>query len=172
MRQGHPRQRFEPLGSRHDRAAFSCGETVLDDYLKKLALQDQKRRLSRVHVLAELDSGTIIGFYTLSNCQIEPTGLPPELARRMPRHVIPATLLGRLAVDARFQGQGYGADLLFDAFARVSRTADESATYALVVDALNEQARAFYERFDFLRLVDDERRLFIAVQTIIDLRLP
>lgn len=172
MSAGRVPPQFEPLGPHHDRAAFSCGEPALDRYLKMQASQDQRRKLSAVIVLADPATAAIIGFYTLSACQIEPAKLPDDLAHKLPKIPLPATLLGRLAVDRTCQRQGFGELILLDAFARAQRAARDVASYAIVVDAKDARARAFYERHDFQSLLDDERRLFITMQTIGSLGLP
>jgi hypothetical protein len=97
---------IEPLGSHHDRAAFSCGEPALDAYLHGQAGQDTRRGISRVFVATFEDPAEIAGFYTLSACTVEARNLPDKLARKLPKHPLPAALIGRLAVDLRYQAQG------------------------------------------------------------------
>ena len=99
---------IEPLNSRHDRPGFHCGETSPDDYIQKQARQDVKRRVSRVFVATQAQHpGTIVGYYTLSTLSIELGQLPKDLARKLPRHPVPAALLGRLAVSQAAQGMGW-----------------------------------------------------------------
>lgn len=157
------RYAFEPLGPNHDRSTFSCGETALDRYLQAYATQDRKRKLATVVVLHDRVEGSIVGFYTLSALQIEPTGLPESMAKRLPRRALPATLLGRLAVDRRYQRRGFGELLLLDALSRALRASDDVGSMAVVVDAKSDAARAFYERFGFRRFADDEHRLYIPM---------
>jgi ribosomal protein S18 acetylase RimI-like enzyme len=156
---------FEPLSRQHDRAAFSCGQPALDDYLKRQARQDVERRFAFCYVLCERGNSTIQGYYTLSSISVDLTDLPPEIRSRLPRYgVVPATLVGRLAVDSRFHGQGLGSALLVDA---VRRTAESYAAAALViVDAIDDAAEAFYRHFGFLPLGGGERRLYLPLPDV------
>ncbi len=158
---------IEPLNNAHDRSRFQCGIASLDEYLKKRAKQDLKRRISRVFIASEADSpNTIIGFYTLSTLSIEVDRLPAPLARKLPRHPIPAALIGRLAVSQHAQGYGVGKMLLVDALKRTLAVSDEIAIYALVVDAISDEAEHFYQQFGFARLGTDSRRLFLPLKSI------
>lgn len=115
-------------------------------------------------LLAGSDSAPI-GYYTLAATSIALTELPETLAKRLPRYpVVPATLMGRLAVDARHQGRGYGEFMLFDAFTRALK--NEIASYAFVVDAKDDKAAQFYRRYRFLPLIEGDRRLFIPMVEI------
>jgi GNAT superfamily N-acetyltransferase len=106
-----------------------------------------------------LGDGRIGGYYTLSSTAVKLTELPGEQARRLPRYpLVPATLLGRLAVDKKFQGRGYGRFLLADALCRAVRS--EIASFAVIVDAKDDVARKFYERESFLPLPDTPMKLF------------
>ncbi len=112
-----------------------------------------------------LADGMIGGYYTLSATAVKLADLPDQTARRLPRYpLIPATLLGRLAVDRRFQGKGYGRFLLADALRRVAH--NEIASFAVVVDAKDEAARRFYERESFLPFADQPMKLFRPVADI------
>ena len=159
----------EPLAGGHDRAAFTCGIEALDRYLKAQAGQDMRRYLATCFVLTDREAPrTIIGFYTLAATSIDLEGLPPALAKRLPRYPrIPATLLGRLAVAVDHQRQGYGELLLFDALARA--LSSPIASFAVTVDPINAPARRFYERYRFLPLAPDERRLFLPMPEIAQL---
>lgn len=154
-----------PLGKMHDRAGFACGEASLDAYLKTQATQDIRRDLSACYVLTARDDGTIIGYYTLSATSIDVSTLPPALSKHVGRYaLIPAVLLGRLAVDHRFQGQGMSALLLVNALRRIVRIG--IGIKLIVVDALHEHAAAFYLHYHFQRLADHPLRLFLPVKTI------
>jgi ribosomal protein S18 acetylase RimI-like enzyme len=157
---------IEPLNPTHDRTGFQCGIEALDRYLKKQAKQDIKRRISRVFVARKPDNPkTVIGYYTLSTLSIELNQLPEKLARKLPRHPVPAALIGRLAVSNAAQGQGVGKMLLADAIKRTLAVSDQIAIYAMVVDAINDNARGFYEQFGFTRLSDDSPRLFLPLKS-------
>ena len=153
----------EPLGRRHDRAAFSCGLPELDRYLTRQAGQDVRRRIARVFVCTADDSDVVLGFYTLSALSIDLASLPDELSRKLPRHPVPCALIGRLAVDRSAHGRGLGRMLLADAVKRTVAAGETVAMHALIVDAANEDAKRFYERFGFLPLTDDPMRLFLPL---------
>lgn len=156
-----------PLGKHHDRASFRCGEASLDDYIHKQARQDVKRRISQVFVATETGHpNTIIGYYTLSTMAIELSQLPKSIARKLPRHPIPAALLGRLAVSQTTQGHGVGRLLLVDALKRTLAVSNEIAIHAMVVDAIDKGAQRFYEQFGFAPLDSASRRLFLPLQSI------
>jgi len=157
---------IEPLSSIHDRSGFLCGESALDSYIKRQAKQDVKRRVSRVFVAIETDNPScIVAYYTLSTLSIELSHLPQSLARRLPKHPIPAALLGRLAVSQHAQGAGVGSILVADAIKRILSVSDEIAIYAVVVDALNEGAGHFYQQFGFLPLTTGSQRLFLPLKS-------
>jgi GNAT superfamily N-acetyltransferase len=160
-----PALRIEPLSDRHDRARFASGVEPLDRYLRQQAGQDTRRRVASCFVLVVDDDPAPIGFYTLAAISLTLTELPEALRKRLPRYpVVPATLMGRLAVDARHQGQRHGEFLLFDAFSRALRS--EIASYAFVVDAKDDEAARFYRRYGFLPLVEKDRRLFVPLAEI------
>ena len=155
----------EKLGTCHNRHGFSCGEPLLDLYLKQYAAQDQKRRVAAVFVLAGAQV-RIKGYYSLSQANIAVGDIPEPLARKMPRHsFLPATLLGRLAVDQAYQGQGIGETLLMDALYRSYLLSAEAGSIAVLVDALNEAGVRFYERYGFISL-KGMKKLFLPMKTI------
>jgi predicted GNAT family N-acyltransferase len=156
----------EPLGSEHDRAAFSSGVEALDTYLHKQAGQDLKKRAAVPFVITP-DGKTIAGYYTLSQYAVQLDAVPPEVAKRLPKYpVVPATLLGRLAVSVAFRGQGLGAMLLMDALYRALQHSKELASSGVVVDAKDAAALAFYKKYGFLELPKVERRLFLPIGTV------
>lgn len=156
----------EPLAQGHDRASFSCGVASLDDYIRRQARQDIRRDVAQCYALCEEGDSRIVGYYTLSAAAIDLSSVPPDHARRLPRYPsLPAVLIGRLAVDSEFAGQGMGGLLLADALRRVLQTAHVIGIMAVLVDALDEQAARFYEHFEFLRLSNDPRRLFLEMDT-------
>ncbi len=156
-----------PLNPGHDRTGFQCGVAALDRYLKKQAKQDSKRRISRTFVATKPDNqNLVIGYYTLSSLSIELSQLPEKLVRKLPKHPLPAALIGRLAVSRAAQGQGVGKMLLADAVKRTLAVSEQIAIYALVVDAIDDSAIGFYEQVGFTRLSDDSPRLFLPLKTI------
>jgi len=156
----------EPLTRRHQRENFDCGEPALNDYLHRQAMQDMRRGVSRVYVALERGTSNVLGYYTLSATSFSKKNLPETEARRLPHYPVPAALLGRLAVEHSCQKQSLGKYLLFDAFHRVLQAAETLAVYALIVDAKNDKARMFYERYGFLRFPDTPSQLFISIKTL------
>lgn len=165
---GASRPKVEPLASHHDRAAFSCGTPDLDAYIWRYARQDARRDLSRCFVLVpHAGSREIIGYYTLSNYGIQITALPADLARRLPSNILlPATLLGRLAVDGRYQAYGYGKLLLVHALRAALRTAHRVASLGVVVDARTDDLVPFYTKRGFVALHDRPRHLIVPMNRI------
>ncbi|PJG45046.1 MULTISPECIES: GNAT family N-acetyltransferase [unclassified Sphingobium] len=151
--------------ARHDRSGFSCSVEALDRYLQSQAGQDARRRVAAPYVLIEPPSHGVLGFYTLSNTSIQAAELPAAFVKKLPRYpVLPATLLGRLAVDTKGRGRGLGTELLLDALRRCLRS--ETASLAVVVDAKDDAAISFYERHEFLRLAEQPNRLFMPMAEI------
>lgn len=156
---------IEPLSDEHDRESFASSIEPLDRYLRQQAGRDARRRIASCFVLVSGDSRIPIGYCTLAAASIALSELPEPLAKRLPRYpVVPATLMGRLAVDAHHQRQGYGEFMLLDAFSRVLRS--EIASYAFVVDAKDDKAAQFYQRYQFRFLVEGGRRLFVPIAEI------
>jgi len=157
--------RIEPLGAAHNRKGFSCGVAALDRYLHELATQDIRRRVSNCFVACD-ETGTIAAYYTFAATSFPLSDLPAEDTKRLPRYaLLPAGLIGRLAVDQRFRGQRLGSALIIDAARRAAGA--DPAVYALVVDAKDETAAAFYERLGFRRFVSRPMSLFLSVATAI-----
>lgn len=157
---------IEPLGPKHDRAAFLCGVEALDAYLRKQAGQDLKKRAAVPFVITP-DGRTIAGFYTLSQYTVQLDAVPPDVAKKLPKYpVVPATLLGRLAVSTAFRGQGLGTMLLMDALYRALLHSGELASAGVVVDAKDAAALTFYKKYGFLELPKVERRLFLPMGTV------
>jgi len=167
-----PRLRFEPLDKKkHDRAAFSCEQESLDRYLKEHATQEIKKRVAAVYVLTP-DGKTIAGYYTLSQYAIEAGELSPELVQQLhlPKYdKLPATLLGRLARSKEFKGRGLGELLLMGALKKALEHSRNIASVAVVVDAIDENARAFYKRYGFIDIPNRPNRLFLSMKTVAQL---
>jgi ribosomal protein S18 acetylase RimI-like enzyme len=161
------RPRIEPLDSHHDRAAFSCGTPALDRYLHQQARQDVTKRVAAAFVLTEPPSPAVLGFYTLTAASVQLQDLPPTVVKRLPKYPhVPATLLGRLAVDHRARGRRYGELLLLDALVRSLDASRTVASAAVIVDAKDDAARRFYERYHFLSLPETPARLFLPTHVI------
>lgn len=154
---------LEPLGPGHDRNAFSCGVQALDRYLTSQASQDVKRRVSACYVACEVTSGKVAGFYTLAAGSVPLNDLPPALIKRLPRYPsVPAARVGRLAIDKAFQGQKLGGALLADAAVRAARS--EAAIFALIVDAKDDGAAAFYRHHGFEPIGGNGLQLIFPLQ--------
>jgi GNAT superfamily N-acetyltransferase len=161
------RYRTERLTDSHNRAGFSCGVEALDRYFRERAGQDLRRNLAVAYLLTDSQSGTIVGYYTLSSTSLLPQSLPAELAKKLPHYRdFPAVLLGRLAVDSRYHGQGFGGLLLQDALQRCVESGREIGIMAVVVDAIDDAAGAFYEHFGFRRLEGRGNRLYLPITDV------
>ncbi|MCC6702302.1 MAG: GNAT family N-acetyltransferase [Fluviicola sp.] len=157
------------LQSYHFRDEFESGQIVLDDYLKKQANQDIKKRVSACFVLTHQEQSLekVKGYYTLSSTSIPRELIPSELEKKFPKsyQTIPATLLGRLARDKTVIGTGQGEKLLIDALYRSHLAAKEVGSFAVVVDPIDEKAESFYLDYGFKKL-PDSGKLFLAMKTI------
>lgn len=162
-----PRWRIEVLAKKHDRSQFSCGNGLLDQYLKNQAGQDAQKRATVPFVLCEGEDNTVLGYYTLSNFSVDVGAWPKDVAKKLPRYPeVPVTLLGRLATDKRVQGKGAGEYLLMDALHRSLRTSRDVASVAVIVDAIDDRAVEFYRHYEFILFMDEPRKLFFPMVVI------
>ena len=159
--------RLEPLTKRHDRAAFHCGAESLDLYLKTQASQEMRRKANAVFVLVpQGEPGRIAGYFTLCAYGLAPGAVPDAVRKLIPRYpMVSATLLGRLAVDVQFQGQGLGAVLLAKALRSAYDSSAQVGSSMVVVDALDERAATFYAAHGFIQL-PESKRLILPMKTI------
>lgn len=153
--------RIAALAAAHDRSGFQCGTPVLDRYLREQVSQEMRRRVAACFVaLAEGDH--IAGYYTLATASVPLADLPDATRRQLPRYGhVPAIRMGRLAVDARFKGQGLGSALLVNALRRAA--AAEIPAAVLIVDAKDDQAAAFYRHHGFASLSGSSLALFLPL---------
>ncbi len=157
----------EALAGRHDRTRFDCGIDALDQYLKRQARQDADRYIAAPFALVEPPGARVLGYYTLSASNVDAGRITPELAKKLPRYPqLPVTLIGRLAVDSQLKGQGCGEYLLMDALHRSLQHAAEISAMAVVVDAKDDAAAAFYRHFSFVPLQAHARRLYLPMKTV------
>jgi len=155
--------RIAELSSDHDRSTFSCGSSPLDRYIREQATQDVRRKISKCFVILETGATSVVGYYTLAAAGLPLELLPPELKHRLPRYpTVPVARIGRLAVDQKHQGKELAATLLFDACSRASRA--DMGVFALIVDAKDEHAEAFYTHYGFAAFAP--RHLFMTLATI------
>ena len=158
----------EALRREHNRSGFASGVAALNRYLRELALQDVKRRLCGCFV-AIAAGGDVAGYYTLAATHVPIDALPPAVRKRLPRYpVIPAMLIGRLAVALSCRGQGLGRALIADAAIRTD--AAGVGAFALIVDAKDKAAIAFYEANGFALIPNETRRLFLPMATALEAR--
>jgi GNAT superfamily N-acetyltransferase len=137
----------EPLSQQHQVVSFACGESVLDEWLKRRALGNQTSGASRTFVVAD-DERQVMGYYALAAGAVAHQGANRSIRQNMPDPV-PVMVLARLAVDARAQGMKLGAALLQDALQRCVLVSHNTGVRAMLVHALNERARQFYEHYGF-----------------------
>lgn len=158
---------IERLSSSHNRNSFDCGDDGLNDYLRQYAGQHDRKGLGRTYVAVESGSEAVKGYYTISSGAVSFDVVPENL----PRYPVPVVLLARLAVDRTAQGQGLGAMLLIHALKRTLDVSEQLGVHAVIVDALNESARAFYLKYGFAELLDDRLHLFLTIKKIRQLGL-
>jgi GNAT superfamily N-acetyltransferase len=158
----------ERLDRSHDRGEFTCGKGPLDNFLRTLVTQYEKRRLGRTYVVVRPGEKRVLGYYTLASGAVAFENLPEQATKKLPRHPVPVILLARLALDQSVQGQGLGGFLLIDALRRCLALAEQLGVHAVEVDATDDQARAFYQRYGFAPLQDDPLHLFLPIATVQD----
>ena len=153
------------LGASHEKAKFSCGKAMLDNYIQKQAKQDVKGKVSACFILSD-DDKVIKGYYTLSNGSIPRSQLPESFVKQLQKyHDLPVTILGRLAVDNKFKGQKLGSLLLLDALKRSYDATSNLGSMAVVVDPIDQEAKEFYTKYGFT-LLPDSGRMFMPMATI------
>ncbi len=159
--------REEPLTRQHDRDAFDCGVTALNHYLQRYARQNHESGGAKTFVAVAPDEPKVIlGYYTISPGAIDFAQAPDVLTRRMGRYDVPVFRLGRLAVSVARQGRGLGGELLLAAGERSLAVAQEVGGVALAIDARDDRAAQWYERFGALRLRDDPLKLVLPLATV------
>lgn len=148
----------------HDRQGFECGVPVLDEYLRRFAEQHRRRGISSVYVLTDsAQPARILGYYTLSAAEVDAGRLTEAERKKLPRYPVPCFRLGRLACRSDQQGRGLGKVLLGCAVDRCLKARQQVAAYALVVDAKDDAAKAFYVHFGFKPLLDAPMALFLPL---------
>jgi GNAT superfamily N-acetyltransferase len=156
-----------PLDSKaHDRQAFWCEAPEIDRYIRDHASQDVKRDIARVFVALQPGVPAVRGYYSLSAASFQRDNLPADQAKRLPRYPVPAVLLGRLAVDHGEKGKGLGTFLLMDALNRTLLATQTLAVHAMIVDARDDAAAAFYRKYGFVPFSGEARGLFLPMGTV------
>jgi ribosomal protein S18 acetylase RimI-like enzyme len=154
-----------PVNKTHDRSQFSCGHKSLDNFLRVLVTQYEKRRLARTYVATEPDSAVVAGYYTISTGGLDPRNLPNSMKKKLPKHQAPTVHLGRLAVDANYRGRRLGETLLLDAIKRAFETGERIGVFGVEVWAIDESANAFYQKYGFVELADHSNHLLLSLKT-------
>jgi len=156
--------KIEKLARHHAVDAFDCGQEALNRFLTSFALINQQAKASQTYV--GLAGGTVIGFYTLVVSEVSYDDAPERLKKGLARHPVPLILLARFAVHNDWQGRGVGAGLMKDAMRRTMQVADIVGIRALAVHAKDNNARSFYEHFDFISSPTDPLHLFILTKDL------
>ena len=148
----------------HNCAAFDCGAPTLNDYLQRYATQDRRRNLSQVYVLVDFDKpDQVLGYYTLSAAQVDCEEIASDERRRLLHYPIPCFRMGRLVIANDHQKSGLGKIILGCAVDRCLQARHEVAAYALIVDALDESAKAYYVHFGFIPFADKPLSLYLPL---------
>jgi GNAT superfamily N-acetyltransferase len=155
--------RVERLEEHHQLGTFSCGVKALDDWLRDHALDNQQRNLSRTFVLLD-DGDRVIGYYALTMGGVRREELPARYGRGLPRFEIGMVLLARFAIVDNHQAEGLGRDLLIEAIERAADAGTQVAARFIAVDPIDENARAFYDKFAFKQIQGDSGgRMYIRI---------
>ena len=155
-----------PLDAGHDLSQFSCGKPEMDDWLRRYALTNIGLGATRTYVTCETGGSVVRGYNSLAASSIEFGKAPRKVRKQLGRYPIPVVLLARLAVDQRFQGRGVGAALLIDALRRAHAAAQVIGARAVLVDALDDDARAFYEKYEFEPSPTNPYQLLLLMQDL------
>ena len=159
---------FLSIDTKYQRDHFNCGNSELDNYLKKYARQNHESGIAKTFVAIDRsDLSKIDGFYTVSASDIEFDSLPESTRKKIPAYPIPVILIGKLAVDKSAQGKGLGGELLVNGLIRSAKIAQEIGIFAVRVDAIDLKAQKFYLKYEFIPLQDRPLTLFLPIKTII-----
>ncbi len=163
----HSSYEISKLTAVHNKKHFSCGNLVLDNYLKTQAGQDIKKNVSVSYVLTMVNSADVIGYYTLSSIGIDVSELSDDIIKKLPKYpLLPGVLIGRLAIDSNHQGKKIGAYLLIDALKRSLLMSEQIGINAVLVDAKDDNAATFYRHFGFIAFPSNGLKLFLPINTV------
>ncbi len=159
-------KRIELLDKSHARDKFDCGNEALNHYLKAIARQHIQKGISRTFVLVDSEKPLdIMGFFSLSLCEVQAKKLPLRLAKKYPLKV-PGVKLARLAVAKEFQKQGIGEILMFEAMRKAYIISENAGVIGLFVDVKDEKAKSYYEQYGFVSLEDNLLEMFLPLKII------
>lgn len=162
--------KIELLAEFHQRDLFTCGIEVLDRYLKQQAGQEIRKHVATTFVLRAAESCEVMGYYTLSSLAIDVGELPENLSKKLPKYpLLPATLLGRMAIHKDHRGKGLGELLIIDALQRSVQSSKEIASMVVIVDAKDEKVAGFYQHYGFIPFLSYKHKLFLPMSTAIKL---
>lgn len=151
--------------NKHDRTHFDCEVEALNNFLKKQSSQGNKRELSRTFVLTSEDNPkTIQGYYALASCVIQLDELPEGMRKHYPNEGVSCALIGRLARDKKFKGQGIGDTLLIDAIKRAVIASDAVPTPMIIIDAKTDKVANWYKEFGFVPFPNEPRKLMLSMK--------
>ena len=157
--------RLEQLRREHPRRRFHSGEKRVDQWLTTKALQQQEKHLSVTKALLD-GSGAIVGYYTLATGQVDFGDLPVEVVKQLPQRVLPVAVLAWLGIDVKYQGHGLGGLLLAQALRDCWEAGKTFAFVAVILDCINDQAKRFYQHWDFQELPGHSYRLFLSANRL------
>lgn len=158
---------FSKLKDQINRDDFDCGNNHLNDFIKTKASQYEKNNLAKIYLAKEENTNIIAGYYSLSASSVELTNIPNKITSKLPKHSkLPVALLGKLAVNKIYQGQGLGAFLLMDALDKIIKISSELGYFAVEVDAIDESAKTFYLKYGFESLLDDDKHMYITIKKL------
>jgi GNAT superfamily N-acetyltransferase len=157
--------RLETLRREHPRRSFRSGEESVDQWLATRALQNQEKHLSVTRALLDIEGG-IAGYYTLATGQVDFSDLPAEVVRHLPRRKLPVAVIAWLGVSKNHQGQGLGGLLLAQALRNCHEAGRTFAFVAVILDCINDKAKAFYRKWDFEELPGSPYRLFVSTKQL------
>lgn len=159
---------FLPLDGSVNRDNFDCGNSDLNEYLKKYARQNHRKGIATTFIaIPENENRDVVGYYSVSMAEIKRESLPETYRKGLPRYPLPAMKIGKLAVDKTMQGRGLGKVLLMECFKKAVRLSSEVGIFAVAVDAFDEEAKAFYLKYGLIALEDNQLSLFIPMKTIL-----
>jgi predicted N-acetyltransferase YhbS len=156
----------EPIGKRHDRESFDCGETALNEFLRRYARKNHEMGGAKTFLAIDDADKTILGYYSLSPASIAYARTPELVRRGLARHDVPAFRLARLAVDLKVQGQGLGGQLLLSAGKRCLLASADVGGVAILIDAKNARVAAWYASYGAVPLLDAPFSLLLPLTTV------